>query len=215
VETPLVSVIIVTWNRKEDVLETIQSIYDQTYPNYEVVVVDNASTDGTVAALRQAYPAVRIVALDQNVGASGGRNPGIVATRGEIIFLLDSDASLDCDALTNVVRKFQTEPDVGVIYCKIVNAYTKELDNIGCGWSFTEKDKADQNLEFLSYSFAEGGSALRKKVFDRVGLFWDLLFFGGEGEELSLRVWDAGYKILYYPAAIVYHRVSPRADERL
>ena len=211
-ETPLVSIVIVTWNRKEDVLAAVQSVYDQIYPNCEIVVVDNAATDGTVNALREAYPAVRIIALDQNLGASGGRNPGITAARGEIIFLLDSDAGLSHDTLTKTVRKFQAEPDVGVIACKVVNAYTRELDNIA-GWIFSEKDKADKNLEFLSYSFSECGCAIRREAFDRAGLFWDQLFFGGEGEELSLRVWDAGYKILYYPKALVYHRVSPQ--ERL
>lgn len=208
-EAPLVSVVIVTWNRKDDLLETIASVYDQVYQNVEIVVVDNASTDGTIDALRQSYPSVRIVALEKNLGASGGRNPGITAAQGEIVFLLDSDASLDRNTLAHVVRKFQANPEIGVIYCKIVNAYTKRLDDIGGGWSFTEKDKADQDLEFYSYSFSEGGSAIRKQVFEKAGLFWNFLFFGFEGEELSLRVWDAGYKILYYPTALVYHRVSP------
>jgi GT2 family glycosyltransferase len=60
----------------------------------------------------------------------------------------------------------------------------------------------------LSFSFSECGCAIRKEVFDEVGFFWDSLFFGGEGEELSLRIWDAGYRILYSPDSIIYHRVS-------
>jgi len=207
-DPPLVSVVIITWNRKEDVLETIQSVYDQAYQNFEIVVVDNASTDGTVEALRQAYPAVRLVALDRNLGVAG-RNAGIVVARGDIIFCLDSDASPGHDTLTNIVRKFQAEPEVGVINSKIVNAYTKELDPTA-GWVYTEKVKADQDLEFLSWNLSEVGPGIRKQVFDQVGLFWEFLFFGCEGQEFSLRVWDAGYKVLYYPKAIVYHRVSPR-----
>lgn len=208
-EAPLVSIVIVTWNRRDDILETIQSVHAQSYQNYEIIVVDNASTDGTVEVLQELYPNVKVIALSENLGASGGRNPGIAAAKGEIIFLLDSDASLGHDTLEHVVAKFQAEPHVGAIYCKIVNASTQELDNNGGGWSFTEKAKAKQEVEFLSYSFSEGGSAIRKKVFDQVGVFWDLLFFGNEGEELSLRIWNAGYKVLYYPTALVYHRVSP------
>jgi GT2 family glycosyltransferase len=207
-EAPLVSVIIITWNRREDVLETIQSIYDQAYRNFEVIVVDNGSTDGTVEALRRAYPAVRVLALGRNTGV-GGRNAGIRSARGDIIFCLDSDASLSHDTLTQIVRKLQARPDVGIINSKIVNAYTRELDRTA-GWVYTEKDKADQDVEFLSYNFSEGGCAIRKKVFDQVGLFWEALFFGCEGQEFSLRVWDAGYKILYCPQAIVYHRASPQ-----
>lgn len=205
---PLVSIVIVTWNRKEEVLETVQSVYDQAYQNYEIIVVDNGSTDGTVEALHQAYPKVRIIALDQNRGPTGGRNQGIAAARGEIIFLLDSDASLGHDTLTRIVRKFQIGPDIGVIACKVVNAYTTRIG--GSGWIYTEKDKADQDLEFLSYSFCACGTAILKKAFDQAGPFWDSLFIFREEDELSLRVWDAGYKILYYPEAVVYHRESPR-----
>jgi len=214
---PLVSVLIVTWNRKDDVLETIRSIYDQDYRSFEIVMVDNGSKDGTVEAIRHAYPEVRLVALDRNVGVSAGRNAGIAAVRGDIIFCLDSDASVDRDTLTNLVQKFNAEPQVGIINSKIVNASTKQLD-CGPGWVYAEKHRVNQDMEFLSWSFSEGGAAIRKEVFDQVGLFWELLFFGCEGQEFSLRAWDAGYKVLYYPKAIVYHRASPQArvvgDER-
>jgi GT2 family glycosyltransferase len=165
-----------------------------------------------VDALRQAYPDVKIVPLERNMGVSVGRNAGIAIAQGEIIFCLDSDASPGTHTLNNLVRKFQAEPRVGVINSKIINVYTKTLDG-GPGWVYSSKQKAQQYKEFLSFSFSEGGAAIRKEVFDRVGLFWDFLFFGCEGQEFSLRVWDAGYKILYYPEAIVYHRSSP--NERL
>lgn len=206
-DTPLVSVLIVTWNRKKDVLETVESVYEQAYRKFEIIVVDNGSDDGTITALRLSQPDVKVVALDRNIGISAGRNAGIRIARGEIIFCLDSDASLHHDALTNLVHRFQADLDIGVINSKIVNAYTKELDG-GPGWAYSEEQKANQDVEFLSWSFSEGGAAIRKQVFDRVGLFWELLFFGCEGQELSLRVWDAGYKVLYYPESIVYHRAS-------
>ena len=208
IEAPLVSVLIVTWNRKDDVLETIKSVYDQTYQNFEIIVVDNASTDGTAEAVQKTYPAVRLMKLDQNLGATGGRNAGIVIARGEIIFCLDSDASPKDDTLTHIVNKFQSEPQVGLINSKIVNAYTNQMDGIA-GWAYTEKTKANQDKSFLSYAISEGGCAIRKEVFEHIGLFWELLFFGREGEDLSLRAWDARYKVLYWPKAIVYHRASP------
>jgi GT2 family glycosyltransferase len=206
-ETPLVSVLIVTWNRKEDVLETIRSVYDQDYRNFEIVVVDNGSKDGTVEAMHQAYPRVKLVALDKNVGISIGRNAGIAVSSGDIIFCLDSDASPGNNSLTNIVHIFQTDPEIGVINSKIVNVFTEEIDG-GPGWAYSEKQKANQDQEFFSWSFSEGGAAIRKEVFEKVGLFWEKLFFGNEGQELSMRVLDAGYKILYYPRSIVYHRLS-------
>jgi GT2 family glycosyltransferase len=208
-ETALISILVVTWNRKKDVLETIQSIYDQSYKNFEIIVVDNGSGDGTVDALREFWPDVKIVALDRNVGISAGRNAGIEIARGDIVFCLDSDASLEQSALTNLARKFNEDSVLGVINSKIVNAVTKEIDG-GPGWAYSEEQKANQNVEFLSWSFSEGGAAIRKQVLDQIGGFWELLFFGCEGQELSLRVWDAGYKVLYYPDSVVYHRASPQ-----
>jgi GT2 family glycosyltransferase len=207
-DNPLVTVLIVTWNRKDDVLEAVRSVYAQSYRPVEVLVVDNGSTDGTLDALAQTYPQARSIALGENAGASAGRNAGIAAARGDIIFLLDSDASLGPDTLTSAVSKLQSEPAVGVIACKIVNAATKQLDR-HAGWAFSEKDRADQDRPWRAYRFSEGGAAVRREVFERAGDFWDRLFFGREGEELSLRIWDAGYGILYWPEAIVYHRVSP------
>ncbi len=206
---PLISVLIITWNRKNDILKTVQSIYEQAYRNFEIIVVDNGSTDGTVDALRQAYPDVRLVALGRNMGAAVGRNAGIVAARGEIVFCLDSDASPGHDTMTNLVGRFQADPKLGVINSKVVNAYTQEIDRTA-GWAYTERNKADQDREFPSFSFSAGGCAIRAEVFDRVGLFWELLFFGGEELDYSVRVWDAGYKIVYYPEAVIYHRVSPQ-----
>jgi GT2 family glycosyltransferase len=211
-EDPLVSILIVTWNRKEDILETIQLIYDQVYQNFEIIVVDNGSTDGTVEALRDTYPEVKLIVFDRNKGICSGRNAGITSARGDIFFCLDSDASPDRDTLTNVVDRFKIEPEIGVINSKILNAYTNKID-LKSGWVYTEKDKADQDKEFLSYSFSEGGCAIKREVIEKVGLFWDFLFFGCEGLDYSLRVWDAGYKVLYYPKSIVYHRASP--DKRV
>src|SRR5688572_3654895 len=149
----LVTVVIVTWNRKDDVLIAVQSIFEQVYRNFEVVVVDNGSQDGTVEALQQSFPTITLIPLTENKGVSAGRNIGIEASRGEIIFLLDSDASVASDTLTNVVRKFQTEAQIGILACKIINSYTMEL--CASGWIYSEKSKADQNKEFYSYSFCE------------------------------------------------------------
>jgi len=91
-----------------------------------------------------------------------------------------------------------------------VNASTRKLDG-GPGWVYSSKMVALQDQEFFSYSFSEGGAAIRKPVLNKVGMFWDFLFFGCEGQDLSLRILDAGYSILYFPTAIVYHRASPHS----
>jgi GT2 family glycosyltransferase len=207
-EAPLVSVVIATWNRKDDILETIQSIYEQEYRPVEIVVVDNGSTDDTVPVVRAVYPEVILIALTENKGASEGRNIGIRAATGEYIFLLDSDASMGSDTISSVVQKFHEHPEIGALACKVVNFYARELDRTA-GWVFSERVKSRQDDEFLSFRVSECGSAFRREVFAKAGVFWEYLFFGREGEELCLRIWDAGFQILYFPTSKVYHRVSP------
>ncbi len=202
---PLISVLVVTWNRKADVLATVESIRRQPYSPIETIVVDNGSTDGTVEALRTC-PEVRLVALDRNLGAAGGRNLGIEAARGDIIFLLDSDASLEADTLAAVERRFAAEPALGIIGCRIINAVTGELD----GWIYPEEDKDSADREFASYSFCSAGAAIRRVVFERAGLFWADLFIYREEDDFSLRAWDAGYRVIYFPGAEVRHRASPQ-----
>jgi GT2 family glycosyltransferase len=135
-----------------------------------------------------------------------GRNAGIAAATGDIIFCLDSDASPATETISNIVCKFNSEPQTGVINSKIVDARTRQIGS--AGWVYSAHDLTDQDSEFLSYSFSEGGAAIRREVFDKVGLFWERLFFGYEGFEFSLRVLDAGYNILYYPDSLVFHRAT-------
>ena len=205
---PLVSIVIVTWNRRDDLLETIQSIYDQPYQPFEIVVADNGSTDGTVEAVRQRYPAVKWVLIGRNLGVSGGRNAGVTAASGSILFFLDSDASLPPQTLETVVRVFNERAEIGVVACRVLNAHTGELDPFG-GKIFAERDAGIHERAFLSYAFSECGCAFRTSVFNAVDGFWNELRFGREGEEMALRVWGAGQQILYYPDAFVWHRASP------
>lgn len=205
---PKVSVLIAAWNRKDDLFQTIQSVNDQDYRDFEIVVVDNGSTDGTSEAIPASFPDVKLIRLEENRGATGGRNAGILAARGGIIFCLDSDADLARGTLRTFAAKFDADPTLGVINSKVLNAFTHEFDR-STGWAYSEKQKEKSGEEFFTHNFSETGCAIRTAVFEKAGLFWDRLFFGREGEDLALRVLDAGYTILYCPSAVVLHRVSP------
>ena len=205
---PKVSVLIAAWNRRDEVLQTIQSVYEQDYSNFEIILVDNGSSDGTCDAVKDTYPKVRLVPLKENLGATGGRNAGIRVVSGEIVLCLDSDASLEHSTVKNIVKKFEVYPDLGVVNSKVINAFTREFDNIA-GWAYSAKQRAKSEQEFFTHNFSETGCAIRKEALAEAGLFWDRLFFGREGEELALRILDAGWRILYCPSAVVLHRVSP------
>lgn len=206
---PVLSVVIATWNRKRDVLETIRSVYEQGYPDFEIIVVDNASMDGTPEEIHASFPDVKLVCLSENHGASGGRNVGLRQARGRYILCLDSDASPERGTLNAIVRAFEQDETIGVVNSKVVNAYTRDFDP-AAGWAYSEKQKTKGDQEFFTHNFSETGCAFRRDALLKAGLFWERLFFGREGEELALRMLDAGYRILYCPSAVVLHRVSPQ-----
>jgi len=205
----MISVVIAAWNRKEDVLQTVAAVYGQDHRDFEIIVADNGSTDATAEALSASFPDVRLVRLPENRGATGGRNAGIAVARGDIILCLDSDASPERGALRVLAQKFASDPSIGVVNSKIINAATRDFDPTA-GWAYSEEQKARSDEEFFSHNFSETGCAIRREVLDKVGMFCEKLFFGREGEELALRVLDAGYKILYCPSAVVLHRASPQ-----
>lgn len=207
--TPLVSIVIATWNRRQDVLDTIRSIHQQDYPHFEIIVVDNASMDGTPDEIRASFPDVKLICLPKNRGASGGRNAGLKQACGEYILCLDSDASPQHGTLRAIVDAFEADPSVGVVNSKVINAFTKNFDP-AAGWAYSEKQKIKGNEMFFSHNFSETGCAFRREALLKAGLFWERLFFGREGEELALRMLDAGYRILYLPSAVVLHRASPQ-----
>lgn len=204
----LISIVIVTLNRVEDVLKAVKSVYDQTYRRFEIIVVDNGSNDDTIRRLAEDYPEVEVIGLNENIGASAGRNTGIRSAKGEIIFCLDSDAFLERNALEAIVCRFRRHPEVGIINSRILDPETGDVGT-GPGWVYSEKQKAYQDVVFPSWSFSEGGVAIRRGVFDSVGLFWERLSFGCEGQDLGLRAWDAGFTIIYDPDSVVYHKASP------
>lgn len=202
----MISIIILSWNRKDEILKTLESLKNQTYKNFEIIIVDQASTDGAPKAIEEMFPEVAIMRLHKNFGVPGGRNIGAVNAKGNILVFLDNDASLDDKALELVVKRFSAEDKLGVIGFKVLNANTKTLDF--SSWVYQKTKIRDADTEFYTYTFCGAGYAIRGEIFKKVGYYWDELFFGWEEMELSIRVLDAEYNILYDPNIVAYHRIS-------
>lgn len=200
----MISVIILSWNRKKEILRTLDDLQRQTYKDFEIVVVDQGSTDGTLEAVAS-YP-VRIIRLHQNFGVPGGRNVGAVNAKGDVLVFLDNDASLSDDALERVVALFK-DKSIGIVGFQILIESTKMLDL--SSWVYQKGKLKDSDKAFYSYTYCGCGHAIRKGLFDTVGYYWDELFFSWEESEYSIRVLDAGHSILYSPDIKVYHRISP------
>jgi GT2 family glycosyltransferase len=203
----LVSVVLLSWNRKQEIVQTLEDLDRQTYKNIEIIVVDQGSDDGTPDEIERKFPRVKLIRLHKNVGIPGGRNIGMANAKGEVVVILDNDASLNESGIEKAVRRFQEEKKLGIIAFKILVDRTRELDL--STWVFQKSKIPDADKEFYTYTYCGCGHAIKREVFEKVGYYWDELFFSWEEMELSLRILDHGFDILYMPDVEVYHRISP------
>lgn len=198
-----ISVVIVTQNRCSDLDDCLRSVINQTLKADEILVVDNASTDGTEAMLRDKYPEVNLIKMPINTGCPGGRNIGILNTSGEIIFFLDDDCVIDSDAIEKVVQRFNQETELGVISMAVVN-----YDAGNKMRPFFSPDNMGSEERYF-YNFSGGASAIKRNVFNAAGLFPQEYIYGGEERDLSYRIISGGFRILYFPRVRMYHKGSP------
>src|SRR5579884_1798019 len=126
--TPLVSIVILNYKRMTALEQALQSVVAQQYPCKEVIVVDNHSEENVAAVVQKYGSDVRLIELAANLGACGGRNAGIRATRGEIVITLDNDVSFVApDAVDKVVRVFEQQPDYHVLAFQLRDSHTGKL----------------------------------------------------------------------------------------
>ncbi len=202
---PLVSVITLNWNRKEDVARTISLILKQTYEPKEILMVDNGSTDGSVEWIRQCFPKVRIVALPENTGVQG-YNEGMSAAAGSILLLIDNDMDLQQeDSLERIAAKFESNPKLGVVALQVREPGNKRLSpNNPKYW----REKGSDTEGYPCSTFDGGGVAFRRDVLAQTGMYLPQFFVYHSEVDLSTRIWDAGYEIRYFPEIAVCHRES-------
>jgi len=214
-QNPLVSYLIITHNRKYDLEEAINSILKQNYAPIEIVIVDNNSIDGTEELIREKfnYPNIRYIRLTENRGVCGGRNVAIEAAKGDILITMDDDAVIDDPKATaKIVNRFAKDLDIGVLAFKVVNHFTGQLDKTMFP---TRNKKRPADSEFETSWFIGVGHAIPRCVYDKVGLYGDYFPYGHEEGDLSLRILDAGYRILFFPEVTIRHKVTGTRRERL
>ncbi|GAB4338651.1 MAG: glycosyltransferase family 2 protein [Phototrophicales bacterium] len=214
----LLSVIIPHWNGKQFLQTCLDALAAQTYPDIEVIIVDNASTDGSQDYIKTHYPAVRLIELDTNTGFTGACNTGMKAAKGDYICLLNNDTEVDPNWAAAVINAFERYPQVGMVASKML--LFNQRDHIHTAGDFFtvdgragnrgvwQKDEGQFDQEEFVFSACGGSSVYRREMLDQIGLLDDDFFFLLEDVDLGWRAQLTGWRCLYTPSAIVYHHLS-------
>jgi GT2 family glycosyltransferase len=215
---PLASVIIPNWNGAHHLPTCLDSLRRQTYPHVEVVVVDNGSTDGSLELLAQDYPKVRVLALGENRGFAGACNAGMEASQGELLVLLNNDTEVDAAWLEEIAAAFLRDPEAGTVASKMLLFDQRDtfhtagdfyrVDGIPGNRGVWQKDTGQYNREAYVFSACGGSAAYRRAMLDQVGVLDEAFFFSCEDVDLAWRAQLAGWRCVYAPQAVVYHKLS-------
>ena len=215
---PSVSVVIVNYNGSDLLRQCLCTLLDTDYPNYEIVVVDNASTDGSLDEFEQSFglnPRIKLVENRENLGHAEGCNIGARMTTGQYLVFLDSDIAFeDATWMRELVNVMENDVSVGLAQAKIVLAEDKgcldyvcvAVDALGT-WEANYGSKEEllsDNFEILAAS--SGCCIVRRKVFNQIGGFDADYFIYDDDTDLSLRTRLLGYKVMLVPSASVIHR---------
>jgi len=201
-KNPLVSVVILTWNRKDDLLETVAELKESTYAPIEIIVVDNGSNDGTQEAINEKFPQVNFVRLEKNVGIAG-YNIGMKKARGEYVVLLDSDSFPDESAIERMVKIFESDSKVGAVAFDVHNLIVESRES-GVG--------SQKSLDLFKckdvYGYNGAGVGIRKECLEKAGYLFEPYFLYFNEQDHAFRILQAGYKIKFHPEIIAYHKTS-------
>ena len=216
----MISIVIPNYNGKHFLEGCLSSIAAQTYHDFETILVDNASRDGSASFVRERFPWVLIVENPLNLGFAGGTNSGIRQAKGQYILTLNNDTRLEPDFLEQVKIAIESESMVGVVAPKMllmdgrINSTGMCISRSGAAWNrgMFENDCGQYNAPEPVVGACAGAALYRREVFDDIGLFDEDFFLYHEDVDLSFRAFLAGWNCLYWPSAVVWHENSGTLD---
>jgi len=211
--TASVDIIIVSFNKRALLGECLSSVAQMNYPKFRVHVIDNGSSDGSVEYVKINFPQFDVVSLGANLGFSRANNYGIELCQGDFVFFLNNDVIVKPDTLEKLVEGFKNSKVAMVVpemydFEGLVNSAGGVCDYYGFAFNrgIGEKDREEYNREaFVPYGCC-GAALVRRRVLEEIGVFDDLYFMYHEDVDLSWRIQLRGYKILYYPSSMVFHK---------
>jgi len=221
-----VTIIVLNWNGGQDTLDCVQSLAGLDYPRFDILVVDNGSTDGSVAAIREGFPRVTLLETGENLGYAGGNNVGLRWTLdhgADYALLLNNDTVVAPDFLRLLVEAAEADPSIGIagptIYYydqpRVIWSAGGSIDWRRGRTSMVGLDELDRG-QFgeapREVDFVTGCALLVKAVVvERIGLLDERFFAYYEETEWCVRATGAGSKIVHVPQAHIWHKISPEA----
>lgn len=221
--SPLVSIIVLNYNGKGFLERCLSSVLQIDYPSerYEVILVDNGSTDGSVDFVEQKYPTVKILALSANYGFTTGNNKGAKSAKGDIFVFLNNDTFVDRNWLKQLIWVMTTEQvDIcgsQIVFMRQPTAvqYAGGYLHLIGGAIFVPFHKGEPSKRYYLVGSVCGASfAIRRSVFEDLGGFDDDFFLYADEGDLCLRALIYGYQIAYSPYSIVYHYAGGSGSEK-
>ena len=204
---PKVSIIIVNYNGKELLQKCLDSLLNVKYDNFEIILVDNNSTDGTVEFITKNHPSIILIKLDSNKGFAEPNNIAAKIAKGEYLLFLNNDTVVTHNFISEMVKVMETDKKIAICQSLLlkpdgsIDSSGDFIDNLGV--VYNSKTKIDEIREVSS---AKGASMLvRSDIFKKLGGFDQKFFVTFEDVDLCWRSWILGYRVLIIPASIVYH----------
>lgn len=217
---PLVSIISVNYNNSHDTCELIESLNQISYPNFEIIIVDNCSIKDNPQIIKEKFPNITLIINSINVGFPGGNNVGILKAKGKYILLLNNDCIVTKNFLEPLVEKLENNPEIGAVSPKInffynpqkiqyagsipVNKYTIRTHAIG----FNETDTGQYKEDKETYCTHGAAMMVPIDVIKKVGMMSYIFFLYYEELDWIERIKKAGYKIYFVHNSLVYHKES-------
>lgn len=216
---PLVIAVILNTNRRDDTLACLGSLRQNTYPNMQIIVLDNHSTDGSVAAIRAAFPTVQLLELIDNRGYAGNNNVGIAAALAQgadWVFVLNEDTILAPDCLAQLIAIGESDPTIGIVGPLVYHHNEPTVIQSGGGllsrsWNSVHiaKDEPDRGQLTTPHQvvWISGCAILvRRSVIEAVGMIDERFFYFWEETEWCIRAGKAGWQIYHVPQAKLWHK---------
>lgn len=209
-----ITIIIPNWNGLAFLENCLSSLRQQTYRNYNVIIIDNGSSDGSVEYIRGEYPNINLIECKLNRGFAAAVNLGIKKAKGDYVFLLNNDTELENGCLKNLIETVR-RTDASILACKMLYYYNRQLINDAgdiysiYGYAFQEGNHETSYKKFIKeryvFSACAGAALYKRELFDEIGFFDEDFFAYLEDVDFGFRAQLAGHKCLFVPSAVVYH----------